>query len=272
MSDSSHWYTRDGRAAHTQPTKPGAKNATRATNIKDAKTQKLFPSVSGIVAMKANGGLKRWRDRQICEAAYHTDRIGTLDEWCGIVMESAFQQVDDAANLGTKLHAALEAHWTGQPVDFTEKVVFPSTGQEVTLETCLRPVIAKETELGLTPIAHEAVLVNAEEGYAGTTDQLWEKGVLMGVLDYKTKKTKPGEPIFEADSYKMQLAAYIEAKWRNWAYNPNARAYNVYISTTEPGRCDVIEYGQKDLAEAWGAFKACLTLWRYENGYDPRTA
>jgi len=54
-----HWYTTEGAAAHTQPTKKGAKNPFRATTIRDAKEQKLLPSITGILSVIDNPALNR---------------------------------------------------------------------------------------------------------------------------------------------------------------------------------------------------------------------
>jgi hypothetical protein len=71
----------------------------------------------------------------------------------------------------------------------------------------------------------------------------------------------------------MQIAAYIAAHWGiadGESIPKNAVGYNVFISTTEVGRVEVAEYDYQQLKEAWDAFKNCLALWRYVNGFDPR--
>ena len=59
-TESGHWYSLDGKACHTQATKKGAKNPTRPTNLKDAREQKLLPSVTAYTKMLASPGLERW--------------------------------------------------------------------------------------------------------------------------------------------------------------------------------------------------------------------
>ena len=71
----------------------------------------------------------------------------------------------------------------------------------------------------------------------------------------------------------MQIAAYLAGVWglgHDYPIGAGASGYNIYISTTEVGRVEVVEYSNEDLLEAWGAFKNCLALYRYINKFDPR--
>ncbi len=67
-----HWYTTEGAAAHTQPTKKGAKNPFRATTIRDAKEQGLLPSITGILSVIDNPALNRWKMGKVAEYCYVT--------------------------------------------------------------------------------------------------------------------------------------------------------------------------------------------------------
>jgi hypothetical protein len=123
----------------------------------------------------------------------------------------------------------------------------------------------------LRALGHEVVAVNEDLGYAGTLDMPWRGTEVMGLMDYKTTKTKPGEPVIPRLTHAMQLAAGLTAYNGNWiTFGQATRAQNIFISTTEPGRVDVVEYDGQDLGEAWEAFKACLELWRVVNKHDPR--
>ena len=110
--------------------------------------------------------------------------------------------------------------------------------------------------------------MNNAEGYAGTTDIIWRSDSAVGILDWKSKRTKEDEKIKPTDSHPMQIAAYIAAE-----FGPKfdgTIGYNVYVSTTEPGRVEVVQYGPKELKSAWESFLSCCQLWRYTNQYDPR--
>jgi len=66
----------------------------------------------------------------------------------------------------------------------------------------------------------------------------------------------------------MQIAAYGVAKFGNV---PLCGA-NVYISTTEVGRVEIVSYTSDELKEAYGAFVASAKLWSYLKGYRPGIA
>ena len=88
----------------------------------------------------------------------------------------------------------------------------------------------------------------------------------IGILDYKTRKTKPGEKVEAYDNQAMQLAAYGATYWGEENL-PRLLAANVFISTTEPGRIEVVKH--PDVLRDWQAFKLVASLWRYQKGYDP---
>lgn len=266
---SEHYYDLDGNPRHTVPnkSKPGK---TRATTLADAKKLKLFPSVSAYLKMKAEPGLDNWKMEQVIEETWNWHEWSSelkqwpdsLEAYSAQIKEAAFAQVGDAADLGTRIHAALERYYTAE---------------ELPEEEQLRAMVLRVTDrvrgLGIKVLHAEKVLVNAKHGYAGTTDILFSDGFGgAGVLDFKSKKTKPGQKAFSPDSHAMQIAAYWMAYWAetHGEFLPDAIGINVYISTTEPGRVDIVTREDGELRAAWGAFKACLELYRYSTGYDAR--
>ncbi len=258
-----HWYTTEGQAAHTQPTKKGAKNPFRATTIRDAKEQGLLPSITGILSVIDNPALNRWKMGKVAEYCWNAPPIGPerLDEYVANVLSKALDEVSDAAELGTRIHADIEAQLKGQPV--------PHAGPE--LEMSMGAIAAVE-KMGLEIADSEVTVVSREYGYAGTTDLAVTKGELCGILDFKSTKTTPGEPITTKFGHIPQIAAYHVAYWCNGGpIKLNSVGYNVYISTTEPGRIEVVEYSMTELREAFEVFCAAAQIWRYKNGYDPRS-
>ena len=269
----SHYYTHDGKPCHTQPTKKGAKNPDRPTDVRDARRLNLLPSITGITSMLANEGLTRYKQMMVAEEAFKRPVIGgeTVEEYTGYLLDKASKPAEEAADLGSKFHAILEAHGKGEAVDMEELLTFPSTGEKVPVKAIVEPVLARVASLGVKALGHEVVAVNKEHGYAGTLDMPWSATDALGLMDYKTSKTKPGEPVTPRLSYAMQLAAGLRAFSGNWiTFGKATRAQNIFISTTEPGRVDVVEYNGEELAEAWEAFQACLVLWRVVNKHDPR--
>lgn len=259
---SEHWYTKTGQAAHTQPTKSkGAKNPTRPTTIADAKKLGLLPSVSSILKQAANPALDRWKAQQIIKACFNCPPIGDEDfeTYSRHILEKADKERDEAANLGTAIHAAIEGYYTGKPYDqFLNQYVIPA--------------IEKVDSLGITIVEQEFV-VTSSHGYAGTTDLAFTQGRYCGILDFKSTKTTPEEPVLVKQGHAAQIAAYHVAYWSKSSYiNDNTKGYNVYISTTEPGRVDVVEYDAATIRNEFDYFLACFDIWKHRYGYNPGTA
>lgn len=264
----SHFYTKTGEPRHEQPTKKGAKNATRPTTIADAREQGLLPSVSGITKVWANPGLDYYKITQAARCAYKKPPIGGEEEEEYVQMIYADSQKDaaSAAEVGTLIHKTLEALLVHR---YYAPAAVSIGGKDVHIYELLDPALEAMDKLDIAILASEKVLVNAAYGYAGTTDVIWSRPLNHGILDYKTKRTKPGKAVEPNQDHALQIAAYHMAAYGSIA--PEDVGYNVYISTTEPGRVEIKEWSAKELAEAWEAFQHCLALWRYQTGYDPRT-
>ena len=250
----SHWYTTEGDPCHEVPKKAGG---LRKTTISDAKKMHLLPSVTNVLGVIAKPGLDKWKLQQVAKAAFASPPDGkeSEDYYTGRIIDAAFQQVEDAADLGSRIHDALEKILEGEPV-------------EEDLLPYVTPVMDWKQSKGITFDEREITLVNTAEGYAGRCDVLGHgnKGQLV-VIDYKTRKTRPGEPCTPYDGQGAQLAAYAVAHWGEHRL-PEVHAANCYISTTEPGRFEV--YKHPDLVAEWEFFKACCAIWRKVKGYDPR--
>ena len=270
--ETGHWYTLDGKAAHSQPTKTKGAKPTRPTTIADAKRLGLLPSVSAYTRMLAAPYLERYKMLEVAKACYYCPATGdeSYDDYSRHILEQSSKDGSGAADVGTKVHAALDLYVTsgeGSPD------IQCQDGSVVPAESFVLPAIAKIKAMGLEVKSTESILVNAAYGYAGTTDMVFTKGTQCGILDFKTKRTKEGEPVISGDTHAMQIAAYHAAYWGADDGEPigvNAVGYNVYISTTEIGRVEVVEYSRDELLEGWQAFKSCLQLYRYIKGFDPR--
>jgi len=259
MVKSSHWYTREGAPMHRIAKADGSGD--RATTITDAKRLKLLPSVTGVMGLLAKPALESWKMNQVALATLRTPKAEgeAEDYWCRRVRDAAFEQVEDAADLGSEIHAALECATAGEPWDVEKFGVY------------VQPVLDFIAREGLTVTAREKRVVNGAHGFAGTTDLLftWGDGQQPGILDYKTKKTKPGEKVCAYDEHRLQLAAYAATEYGDTAFGA-LKAFNVFVSSTEPGRVEIIKHG--DLTRDWQAFKLLASLWRYAKGYDSRCA
>lgn len=252
-----HWYRENGTPVHRLPTSDG--RGERPTTIRDAKRLGLYPSVTGILGILSKPGLEKWKLDQVALATLRIPKVQeeSEDYWCSRVRTAAFEQVEQAADLGTMIHGALEAAMAGEP--YAED-----------LRAYVEPVLAWKEQVGIEIVDREIRLVNRQHGFAGTADVLFRYGRNgIGILDYKTRKTKPGEEVQAYDNQAMQLAAY-GATYFGEENIGRILAGNVFISTTEPGRVVVVKH--PDVMRDWQAFRMVAALWRYKNGYDPRKA
>lgn len=267
MSEQSlHWYTRDGKAAHTQPnaSKPGQ---SRNTTVRDARKLGLLPSVSGVCRMMSAPGLEDWKQRQLAEECYRCQPgIGeTPTEYATSVISKCQERLSAASGFGSAIHASIEAALAGSAAFETEMATLPSTGEQMPVKAFVSPVLALLNAKGVTERLSERVVVS-RLGYGGTVDLSGKMHGKRFVGDFKTKKTKPGEAIYRGLNYEMQIAAYFRALWPE---EPFQTCANIFISSTEPGRVEWMELAPEQLEKAWTGFLACLTLWKLDNKFDP---
>lgn len=257
----SHWYDFSGNSKHEVTGKSTGRP--RATTIKDARENGWFPSVTTVLDILSKPQLDTWKQDQVALALRRLLAAGrSLPEenkaFCAIVRTEAFTQVKDAADLGTRLHAALEQWWNGKDYD-----------QD------LHPYIEAVPKLlethGITLTGHELRLVSPHYGYAGTTDAPFKTNDgRVGILDFKSRKSDPRYPMDAYDGQATQIAAYHAAHYgvEPAAGSPICGA-NVFISTTEPGRVEVVMHDDATLAREWTLFKHLLRVWQIRNNYVP---
>jgi hypothetical protein len=247
----SHWYNKTGEAVFEVPK---VKGGMRKTTIADARKMGLYPSVTTVLGILDKPQLMDWKLEQVALAAFNSPANGSepFEVYHQHLLTKAFEQVSDAADLGTAIHAALEAHFKGAPI-------------EAGMDTYVEPVARLIEREGIAFTEHELRLVNAQIGYAGTTDAVITRNGQTGILDFKSRKTKPGVACTPWETEPLQIAAYGVAKF---GQIPKIGA-NVYISTTEKGRVEIWWHNYEDLTEAWKAFRSCVDIWQYQKSYRP---
>jgi hypothetical protein len=249
MNEGGHWYDLEGNPRHTIL---NAKGEPRPTTLRDAKKFSWLPSATTVMKVLAAPELDRWKQQQVLAASQRIERNKDEadDSYFARIIEDAFSQVRDAADLGTDIHKALENHFQGLPYD-------PA------MEVYVAPVKKWVAENNVKFIKHELRLVNPIVGYAGTTDALIEKDGVLHILDYKSRKTKPEYKITPWSKEPMQIAAYA-------AIAEARRGVNLYISTTEPGRIGEAWYDEPTIDKEFEAFKHVCSLWQHMNNYKPK--
>lgn len=270
-----HWYRADGEPCHTLPTGPKAKNPTRPVNIRDAKQLGLIPSVTTILGVMSKPQLDGWKQKQITQAAWNARGLwedgDTYEAYHERITTAAFRQVQDAADAGTLIHYGAELALQNMEYAEDAPVYLPQLDKTFPLKTFIKPIeeFVKKNEIETT--SHELRLVNLQEGYAGTTDVSFRSKKGFGILDFKSKKTKPGYRCEPFDGQAMQVAAYHVAHYHSVpAKETHTVGCNLFVSTTEPGRVEACWYDGDRLSREWEAFKNCCGLWRHIKGYDPR--
>lgn len=292
--ESSHWYDRTGKSCHTQPYADKKRaGESRATTLTDARKLGLLPSVTGILGILDKPQLTDWKLEQLSkEWRGRLSAISTRanagpndvtfavadmlardpDELHNELLDHAFQQVEQAADAGEIIHKGAELALQGLEYDHDKPVFLPELKATFPLSCFIKPVEAFVKERGITPRGHEVRLVNLEHGYAGTGDLPMVCPSGLGFGDFKTRKTKPGRTVTAYDTQVMQISAYHYS--HDWAELDPTRAtgFNLYISTTEPGRIDSVWYDRDQINKAFDAFTALCGVWRFLKGYDPRPA
>lgn len=266
---SEHWYNAKGEAVFEVPMK-SKPDRMKKTTLREAREMNLFPSVTTILKVLDKPMLSTWKMEQVTAAAaeYPFDpKVMDYETWHKDVIALAFQKVDDAADIGTTIHNALDLAVAGYYYSPDVTVTLPSDGREVELRTFVEPVLDILSREQIVVTERELRLANPRYGYAGTTDVAYERGKACGIMDYKTRKTKPTTPCVAYDENKMQIAAYAMA---HYGYLENIEGMNIIISTTEPGRVEVLRYDWKELYSSFEAFEAACKIWRYQKNYDPR--
>jgi len=259
---SSHWYSLDGKPCHTVPNKDG--DGTRTTTLRDARKLNLLPSVTTIIGILDKPQLTKWKMREAAKAAIAIpgpQGEEPLDRFADRAIEHAMSQVGEAADLGTKIHNAIENLMRGSAEEPSEE-----------LRPYVKPVLDWMRQVGVKVTHSEIVLVNAVHGFAGRVDALftWGDGFgKLGILDFKTKKTKEGEKVEAYDEHLLQLAAYAATHYGAGQLQ-HVVAANLFISSTEPGRLEVVKHDKERMVAAYEAFCQMCAIWRFRKGYDPR--
>lgn len=250
---SSHWYTQDGQPCYTQVAK--STGQPRPTTLADARKQNLLPSVTTILKLLHKQGLVDWLIEQACLAVLTTPRPvnESLDAFVNRVLNMdrvQDQEAQKARDLGTDIHAALEAR-------------FNNTQLDETLLPWIQLVYEHVMSLCPTVLYTETVLVG--DGYAGKTDfiGLTETQSEL-IIDFKSAKKLPEKCSWS--EHRLQLSAYAAAR------QPETQAHivtaNCYISTVEKGKfCLHINPDWREDYER--GFLPLVRHWQWATGYTP---
>ena len=187
-----------------------------------------------------------------------------LDEFARRVVADMSGEVRNAADLGSSIHAAIEAYAQGGWVPEAKEVAALFEPARQWFDTDVLTVHSVETAAS-----------NIEWGYAGRVDlvaTLRSTG-RPTVIDFKTQKTrrdKEGKfkPIIH-DTWPLQLEAYRQALASKDKGLTNAAIASVVIGSTEPVPVEVKVWDDADKPGFFRAFLAARELWVWQRGYCP---
>lgn len=245
-AESGHWYAKDGTPAYEVEGKTGL----RPTTLRDARKLNLYPSVTTIIKCAAAPGLERWKAEQLLLAALTLPRKeGEAEkDWLDRVRRDSGEQARQAAEEGTKIHAAIEQRLLGRPFDSAYQ-------QHVT--GALR---ALDEACGSQEWSPEKSFTDPHHGYGGKVDLHSSKWV----VDFKGKDFGPDDKHALYENHTMQLAAYA-----NGLMLPEARGGIVFVSRSVPGLAKFVEATKDQMEQGWEMFESLLSFWRAQKGYRP---
>ena len=247
-SESGHWYTREGDPMYTIMGKSTGKM--RNTTLRDARELNLVPSVTTILNVAAKPNLNTWMQEQAILAALTLPREPDELEsvWLKRVLSDSKQQGRDAADLGTNIHAAIQAYYEGRKESsFPHHVI-----------SCVNAV---EAHFGALDWICEKSFSH-ELGFGGKCDMHNTVGDGV-IIDIKTKDFKDMSKSLLYDDQLLQLAAY-----RAGLGLPSARCANVFVSRNNPDLAFVHEWAEEDIQKGWTMFQNLLNYWQLKNDHE----
>lgn len=242
---SNHWYDIRGKAAYTII---GTNGKERDRTLRDARKFNDVPSVTTILDVPAKPGLDIWKQTQLVKSAFKYKQFEIDEkEWSNLVLHNSRIIGKQAALKGQQIHEEIE-------IGIKDSKNVGEFNDYVT------PVLVRLLkELGDKKLVCEQSFSH-KKGFGGKVD-LHGKGF---VLDFKTKLNSSGfDKDLGYDNHCMQLAAY-----RLGLAMPNAKCYNLFISTEIPGLLQWKEWTEKELEKGLNMFLCLLKYWQLSNNYD----
>lgn len=245
-SESTHWYTRDGEPMYTII---GANGKERNTNLRDARTLGLVPSVTTIIGMTAKPALENWKISQAVNSALSLERkhSESFDSFFYRCKEDANKVSLKAAEQGTRIHALIEDGFLGGKKTKPYKAIknfldehFPN----------------KEW------IAEDSFCAN--EGYGGKIDLYCKEGIFV---DFKTKDNLEGKESKKLvfDEHGMQLSAYAQG-----CQIQNPKRVSIFVDRKDTGLILGHIWDEESHERHLAMFNCVLEYWKLLKKYNPK--
>lgn len=247
-TDGGHWYLPDSSPFYEVLARNGLP---RAVTLRDARAANAVPSVTTVLRVIAKPQLETWKVKQGILAALTLPRDSeeTDDAYLARVLTDSQEQVNAAAQEGSRIHDAIECAFTGRPypLHYREhvKAVMECIGE---LFPYVRDWVSEKS------FAHQS-------GYGGRVD-LHSKSTGI-VIDYKGKDGDFSDGKRLHYDQHIQLAAYQDGLML-----PRNQCANIFVSRTHPGKVSAHVWSVDDIEYGAEYFRLALALWKHANRYD----
>jgi len=217
-------------------------------------TGDVVPSITNVIGVLSKEALPRWAAKMVAEQAWKMrrslDGLGE-DEAVDVLKGSPWRNSGRAANRGTSVHDYLEAAANGDPLPTLE-------GEAARYRKAADEFLSKwEPEFALTEFTVFG------DGYAGTADFMGHMGGRLVIGDYKTSKALYPEIALQLAA--IRYAATIAYDDGSVCSMPELDGCVGVLLTPDGCQVREIDAGR----EAYAAFMACLSAWRWRKGPNP---
>jgi hypothetical protein len=246
FSESTHWYTPDGKPDHD-------------ADLRGARKKGLYASPTSIdKAQFVNDFLENWKKEQVVVACLDNPRQPheTPEDYANRVYELSLEKSRSAAEFGNKVHAGIET--------------YPYPAKEPEVQPWIDQFGLWYNENIKESLGSEVVLIDHDIGVAGKCDKPCVHKIYgRAIVDYKTQGIKPDEkgrkaPVYYP-SWLRQLAFYCGADAKRcgmWPVFP--AAISLVIDSTEAAPPYMKVWEPEAVKNAYKVF--VVAAWRFYNG------
>ena len=256
-----HWYTLAGEACHRQPDG-------KATTLREARTQNLVPSVSGIIGLIERPHLTKWKCDNMIKTTLKNPYVPGEPEQDYITRIHGYANIDKQKTLdfGSRVHKAIEEYNLLHKLrcSYGNRYSKFDESKDPELWPYLETYIRWAQERLKSIIAVEKTVVNTRWGYGGTIDLVCQIHGIKGevIVDFKTQRYEGKRPTFHHE-YGYQLAAYRKT------FKPIPKCISLVINAIEPRPAVEKIYTAKELQRGWRVFRSTIKVWQESKKYEP---
>lgn len=260
-SEGGHWYDQHGNQIGEVERAKG--DGMRKPTLRDARKNNWGCGVTTVIGCAAAPGLTRWKMERAADSAVSLPMLAgeSKSDWYGRVLADAGEIAKKAAEEGTRIHAAIEQYYRGEPYDkfYRAHVLGVADLIEQNCPTADGPDMLHPW-LAETGIAHPW-------GYGTKADlhsEAW-------VLDFKGRdgNQEVMDNLKTYESHWMQLAATRQALDLKVPTKHKKDCAIIYVSRTHPSCCSFVKVTEEQLERGLAMFKAQLDYWQAKNKHRP---